>query len=169
MLHSISKNQWNCLKWKLNCLVVSPWSLKGKHCFRQVNIYCMWNLYFNRPDTAGPKPDSSYYLEPVSVLFSSWVLYCSQLLNPGHTHAGIFCLPLLTNADQDERLSPSNHSQQRSVSEEQSVTAKSGFLHLPFTHTQFPSNGFVCNMLVVLSLAPGTRTPDDKYGFTIRL
>lgn len=48
------------------------------------------------------------------------------------------------------------------------MIARSGFLHLPFTLTEFPSNSFVCNTLAVLSLALGARTPDDKYGCTIR-
>lgn len=66
----------------MNCLLVSPRSPRGKHWLSKVNIYCAWGRYFNRPGTAGPWLDLCHFLEPVSMLFSSWVLCCSPPVNP---------------------------------------------------------------------------------------
>lgn len=77
MSHSFLKKESNCLKSEMNCLLVSTWSLKGKHWLSKVNIYGVWGLYFNRPGTAGPQLDSSHCLEPVCVLFSTQ--YCAPL------------------------------------------------------------------------------------------
>lgn len=108
---TLSKNLWNWLKLKMNCLVVSPWSLKVNTGLAK-SIFTAFEAVISKCQALRGRGLTRLI---VSRLFQCCLaLYHSQPLNSlTHTHTHIASIYLLlTNADHNERLSLRDHSQQ---------------------------------------------------------